>query len=135
MFTSLRLPLICALLLPVTEVALAAECATDEGRGAQLFAFECSACHSLTKDVKGMMGPSLAGVIGRKSGALTDFNYSQAMLLKDVTWQIESIAQLIEQPQAFVPGTFMPYAGMAVAQDRQAVACFIKNNINRPSSG
>ncbi|MBA2922872.1 c-type cytochrome [Pseudomonas sp. P7] len=126
MLTSLRLPLFCALLSCLTQAALAEECSSDRSRGAQLFANECSACHSVTKGVTGMMGPSLAGVIGRKSGALAGFNYSQAMRGKDFNWQVENIAQLIEQPQAFMPGTYMPYAGMASAQDRQAVACFVK---------
>ena len=73
-----------------------------------------------------VMGPNLFGVYGRKSGSLPGFSYSQAMRDKDVSWQAENITQLITQPQAYVPGTYMPYMGLASADDRQAVACFLK---------
>jgi cytochrome c len=126
MLTSLRLPLIGLLSLTVAHTALAGDCVPDQGHGAQVFANECAVCHSVTKGMTGMMGPNLAGVVGRKSGSLEGFNYSQAMRNKDINWQAENIAQLITQPQAFVPGTYMPYMGLASADDRQAVVCFLK---------
>lgn len=126
MFTALRVSLFGLLSLTLTNAALAAECAPDQGHGAQVFANECAVCHSVTKGMAGMMGPNLAGVVGRKSGSLEGFNYSQAMRNKDINWQAENIAQLIAQPQAFVPGTYMPYMGLASADDRQAVVCFLK---------
>ena len=130
MFTSLRLPLIGLLSLTLAHTALAADCAPDQGHGAQVFANECAVCHSVTKGMTGMMGPNLAGVVGRKSGSQEGFNYSQAMRSKDINWQAENIAQLITQPQAYVPGTYMPYMGMASADDRQAVVCFLKEQQN-----
>jgi cytochrome c len=126
MFTSLRLPLIGLLSFTLTQAAQAAECTPDQGHGAQVFANECGVCHSVSKSMTGMMGPNLAGVFGRKSGSLEGFNYSQAMRSKDINWQAENIKQLITQPQAFVPGTYMPYMGLASADDRQAVVCFLK---------
>lgn len=126
MFTSLRLPLIGLLSFTLAQAALAAECTPDQGHGAQVFANECGVCHSVSKGMTGMMGPNLAGVFGRKSGSLEGFNYSQAMRSKDINWQAENITQLITQPQAFVPGTYMPYMGLASADDRQAVVCFLK---------
>ncbi|CAI8836019.1 MULTISPECIES: c-type cytochrome [unclassified Pseudomonas] len=126
MFTSLRLPLIGLLSIVLADTTYAADCAPDQGRGAQVFANECAVCHSVAKGMTGMMGPNLAGVVGRKSGSLEGFNYSQAMRNKDIDWQAENIAQLITQPQAFVPGTYMPYMGLASADDRQAVVCFLK---------
>ncbi|MFJ3369631.1 c-type cytochrome [Pseudomonas sp. NPDC086251] len=126
MVTALRVSLFGLLSLSLTNAALAAECAPDQGHGAQVFANECAVCHSVTKGMAGMMGPNLAGVVGRKSGSLEGFNYSQAMRKKDINWQAENIAQLIAQPQAFVPGTYMPYMGLASADDRQAVVCFLK---------
>ena len=43
----------------------------------------CAACHSDKPDA---IGPSLRGVYGRKSGALPDFRYSNAMLRANLTW-------------------------------------------------
>ncbi|WP_419710085.1 c-type cytochrome [Pseudomonas sp. NFX224] len=126
MFTVLRLPLIGLLSFTLAQAALAADCAPAKSRGAEVFANECGVCHAVSKGTTGMMGPNLAGVIGRKSGSLEGFNYSQAMRNKNIDWQAENIEQLITQPQAYVPGTYMPYMGMASADDRQAVVCFLK---------
>lgn len=126
MLSTRRVSLISLLSLALAHSAVAAECAPDTAHGAQVFANECAVCHTVSKGVAGMMGPNLAGVVGRKSGSLAGFSYSQAMRSKDVTWQVETISQLITSPQAFVPGTYMPYMGLASADDRQAVACFLK---------
>jgi cytochrome c len=128
MFTSLRLPLIGLLSLTLAQAVLAADCTPLQSRGAEVFANECAVCHAVSKGVTGMMGPNLAGVIGRKSGALEGFNYSQAMRSQNIDWQAESIEQLITQPQAFVPGTYMPYMGLASAEDRQAVVCYLQQH-------
>jgi len=126
MFTSLRMPLFGLLSFTLVQAAAAAECAPVVNRGAEVFANECSVCHAVTKGTEGMMGPKLNGVFGRKAGSLAGFSYSQAMRDKDVNWQAESIKQLITQPQAYVPGTYMPYMGLASADDREAVACYLK---------
>ena len=126
MITSQKFSLIGLLTLALAQTVVAADCAPDQGRSAQVFANECGVCHSVSKGMAGMMGPNLAGVVGRKSGSLEGFSYSQAMRSKDVTWQAETISQLITQPQAYVPGTYMPYMGLASADDRQAVVCYLK---------
>lgn len=126
MFTSQKFSLFGLLTLALAQTVVAADCTPDQGHGAQVFANECGVCHSVSKGTAGMMGPSLAGVVGRKSGSLEGFSYSQAMRSKDVTWQAETISQLITQPQAYVPGTYMPYMGLASADDRQAVVCYLK---------
>ena len=126
MFTSQKFSLIGLLSLALAQTVVAADCTPDQGHGAQVFANECGGCHSVSKGMAGMMGPNLSGVVGRKSGSLEGFSYSQAMRSKDVTWQAETISQLITQPQAYVPGTYMPYMGLASADDRQAVVCYLK---------
>lgn len=126
MFCSLRLPLVGLLSLTFAHAVLAAECAPALQKGAEVFARECAVCHAVSKGASGMMGPNLSGVIGRKSGTLTGFNYSQAMRDKAIDWQAETITQLITQPQAYMPGTYMPYMGLADAGDREAVVCYLK---------
>ena len=126
MFTSQKFSLFGLLTLALAQTVVAAECTPDQGHGAQVFANECGVCHSVSKGMAGMMGPNLSGVVGRKSGSLEGFSYSQAMRSKDVTWQAETISQLITAPQAYVPGTYMPYMGLASADDRQAVVCYLK---------
>ncbi|MCY1290748.1 hypothetical protein D9M68_382740 [compost metagenome] len=93
-------------------------------KGSAAFAADCAVCHAV-KDVPGMMGPHLDGLVGRTSGSLPGFSYSQAMKTKSQVWDAQSIAAFIAEPQAVVPGTYMPYAGMADAASRDAVACFL----------
>ncbi len=93
----------------------------------ECFANECGVCHAVTKGTAGMMGPNLFGVVGRKSGSLRRLQLLPGHAQQETsTWQAENITQLITQPQAFVPGTYMPYMGLASADDRQAVVCFLK---------
>lgn len=122
--TYLCLGLAVATLLQTAQ-ALAACAPAAVEKGGALFANECSVCHAVHKDVAGLMGPNLNGVIGRAAGTLPGFSYSQAMKSKAVAWQADSLQSFIGQPQAFVPGTYMPYMGMAEAVDREAVACFL----------
>lgn len=126
MFTAHTLSLAGVLSLLLAQNAFAIECGPDQGHGAQVFANECGVCHAVTQGGATMMGPNLAGVYARTSGSLAGFSYSQAMRDKAVEWQAETLVQFITQPQAFVPGTYMPYMGLASADDRQAVACFLK---------
>ncbi|MDD2046274.1 c-type cytochrome [Pseudomonas putida] len=112
-------------LLQVSQVQAAACAPASVDKGSKLFAQECSVCHAVQKDVTGMMGVNLHGVAGRTSGTVPGFSYSQAMKNKAVNWKAESLQAFITQPQAFVPGTYMPYTGMAAAEDSAAVACFL----------
>lgn len=116
-----------ALALLLSQAALAAPaCApATVNQGSAAFAAECSVCHAVKAEVQGMMGPNLAGVVGRTSGSLPGFSFSQAMKSKAQVWDRQNIAAFIAQPQAGVPGTYMPYAGMADAASRDAVACFL----------
>ena len=112
--------------LALTQPALAADCAPAQvEKGAALFGSDCSVCHSAKPGGPAMMGPNLHGLYGRTSGSLAGFSYSQAMKAKAVEWQLDSLEQFIAQPQGFVAGTYMPYAGMAGADDRHAVGCFL----------
>jgi cytochrome c len=49
--------------------------AGDAAAGQQVFASHCSVCHTTEPSVN-KIGPSLAGVFGRKSGTEAGFNYS-----------------------------------------------------------
>ncbi|WP_342245561.1 c-type cytochrome [Pseudomonas sp. OTU5201] len=118
--------LLSVVLLLMAQSALAADCAPAQvQKGETLFGSDCSVCHSAKQDGPTMMGPNLHGLYGRQSGSLAGFSYSQAMKTKAVEWQLDSLEQFIAQPQGFVAGTYMLYAGMASADDRRAVGCFL----------
>ena len=59
--------------------------AGDAGAGKVVFANQCAACHT-TEVGKNGFGPSLAAVVGRKSGSLAGFTYSPAMAQAGLVW-------------------------------------------------
>jgi len=88
-------------------------------------AFEqCAACHSLDGSGKDD-GPTLKGVIGRKAGSLEDFRYSAAMKRSDVTWDAATLDKYIADPQAFIPGNRMAFAGITDRSQRDDLIAYL----------
>lgn len=106
-------------------VALTGVRAQDAEHGMGVFEDVCAQCHSLEPGMN-RIGPSLAGVVGRKAGALDDFNYSQALEQSDVQWTPSNLAEFIEAPKDFIPGNRMPFTGLPDADQRQAVVAYLQ---------
>ena len=83
--------------------ALAAE---DLGAGQEIYQAQCSACHSNQPGVNGI-GPSLAGVAGRKVGSLPGFHFTPAISGSGLTWDAKTFIQFLADPSKLVPGTAM----------------------------
>ena len=96
----------------------------DPARGEKKFE-DCAACHSLQKGVANV-GPSLAGILGRKAGEIEDFRYSPAMKRSGIVWSAPTLASFIADPQKVVPANRMPYAGMTDAGDRADLVAFLE---------
>ena len=107
----------------VSVVAAAPAFAADAAHGKQVFA-QCAACHSDKPDA---IGPSLKGVYGRKSGSLSDFRYSNAMLRANLTWDDTTLHAYIKDPQAKVPGNHMPFGGLSNDPDIGDVVAYLKD--------
>lgn len=88
----------------------------------------CAACHSLTPGQHGL-GPSLAGMFGRKAGAAEGYNYSPAMKNSDVVWSEETLDAHLKDVKGFIPGnkmgTLFPN-GVQDADERAAVIAYLK---------
>ena len=97
--------------------------AADPEKGKAVFE-QCAACHSLdgTGDYD---GPSLKGIIGRKAGSLEDYRYSAAMKRSDVTWDAATLDKYVADPQAFVPGNRMAFAGIGDQAQRDDLIAYI----------
>src|SRR3954462_4037295 len=97
--------------------------AADPEKGKAVFE-QCAACHSL--DGSGDYdGPSLKGVIGRKAGSLEDYRYSAAMKRSDVTWDATTLDKYVTDPQAFIPGNRMAFAGISDAGLRADLIAYL----------
>ena len=97
---------------------------SDTSRGAKLFE-ECRACHTTDAGVH-LVGPSLRGVVGRKSGTLDDFRYSPAMKRADIVWTRQTLDAFIADPQGIVPANRMPFSGIPDAKSRAAVIEYLQ---------
>jgi cytochrome c len=111
----------CAMLVATTFTSQVR--GADVERGKAVFE-QCAACHSL--DGAGDYdGPTLKGVIGRKAGSLEDYRYSAAMKRSDVVWDAATLDQYVADPQAFIPGNRMAFAGINDKTQRDDLIAFL----------
>ena len=103
----------------------AAAQAGDAVAGQATFA-RCGICHTVEVG-KNKIGPSLAGVVGRKAGTLAGYNYSTQMVASGVTWTPAVLDKYLTKPQSVVPGTKMIFPGLPNAVDRANVIAYLKN--------
>jgi cytochrome c len=96
----------------------------DATRGELRFT-DCAACHSLMSGANNI-GPSLAGLFGRKAGTIADFRYSPAMRRSTITWTPQLLDEFIADPQKLVPANRMPYSGMSNAGDRADLIVYLQ---------
>ena len=85
--------------------------AGDAAAGKSVFTAACSICHSAQPGKNGV-GPSLFGVVGRKTGEEPGFHYSPANQGANLTWDATTLDKYLQAPRATIPGTTMTYGGM-----------------------
>jgi cytochrome c len=115
------------LLLFLIPVAASAE------DGAKLFT-PCRACHSLDPADQGLPGPNLAGIIGRKVGGDTAFDYSPVLRKangEDLRWDAERLDRFLADPAEMFPGLWMSIRGVEDAADRSALVRFLSDPASR----
>jgi cytochrome c len=100
-----------ALLAMLVVICPIAGRAADADAGQAIFKTQCGICHSPVQG-KNMVGPSLFGVVGRKSGSVEGFHYSAANRAAEITWTPEILDKYLTAPREVVPGTIMTYPGL-----------------------
>jgi cytochrome c oxidase assembly protein Cox11 len=96
-----------------------ADAAPDAAHGRALFAERCAACHALDRN---KIGPMLAGVVGRRAGAATGYDYSAALKNVGLVWSADNLERWLADPRAFVPGAKMPIRVLDEPSRRDIVA-------------
>ena len=116
------LPGLTALFLVFLAFAASPAPAADSDHGKVLYQ-TCAACHTERPDA---LGPSLKGVVGRKSAALEDFRYSNPMKRANLVWDEVNLREYIQDPQAKVKGNRMPYGGLTDGKDVDEIIAYLK---------
>ena len=105
-------------------------CASGPGMAADVEAGKtafkkCTLCHT-TEAGKNKIGPSLFGIVGRKSATLDGFNYSEGMKKFDHTWDEGTLDEYLTDPRATVPGTKMIFPGIKDKTERDDVIAYLE---------
>jgi cytochrome c len=116
--------LACATVLTAPLLLVAAQASAQDAKHGEALFTECRACHALEPGVNNV-GPTLAGIVGRKAASVDDFRYSPAMKRSGITWNRQTLDAFIADPQKLVPATRMPYSGLPDAKDRADLIAYI----------
>jgi cytochrome c len=97
--------------------------AGDLSAGQSVFAARCATCHA-TAPGENKIGPSLAGIVGSKSGSVPGFNFSPAIKDANVTWDDANLDKYLASPTGFIHGTRM-FVNLPNETDRQNVIAYL----------
>ncbi len=114
-----------------SENIMALFASTSAAEGEKIFK-KCAACHSIAKGGKNKIGPVLWGVLGRKSGSISDYKYSKAMVAHEKLWSFEEMYGFLIKPKDWIKGTKMSFAGLKNAKDRASVILYMNQNTDNP---
>ena len=116
-------------LLPALLLAVAVPTATAEPDGRAVFELRCASCHAVAAGAPPGAGPNLAGVVGRRVGGDPGFDYSpvlKAARQEGQVWDEAMLERFLADPEEMFPGLWMGNNGLRAAEDRAAVAAFLR---------
>lgn len=115
-------------LIALTSATLAAPAFAegDAKAGKKVFR-KCKACHQLQADKNGT-GPNLVNIIGRASGSVEAYGYSDAMAAANLVWDAETLAAFLAAPKEVVPGNSMSFSGLKKEKDITNLIAYLAEN-------
>ncbi len=115
-----------ASLLIAGALALGAQSALaqDAAKGEKVYK-KCKACHALEAG-KNKVGPTLAGVFGRKAGGVDGFKYSKAMAESGIVRDDKTMDEFLAKPKTVVPKTRRAFPGLKKEADRANLIAYLK---------
>ena len=92
----------------------------EEAAGKQVFADHCAVCHD------GILGPSLAGVVGRPAASAPGFAYSNALKKSGITWTEDNLRKWITETDYVVRYTQMPHISIKDPAEQIYLLAYLK---------
>ena len=109
----------------IFEVATVTQArAQDAAAGKKVFNSQCDTCHS-THPGRNIVGPSLYSVVGRHSGMIPNFHYSDANRASGLVWDPTTLDRYLAAPRQVVPGTLMTYPGLKDPHQRADLIAYL----------
>lgn len=71
------------------------------GAGESLYAKKCLSCHPVTPGAH-KLGPSLAGMVGRKAGTAPGFSKYKGLIGSNIVWTEDALDKWLANPKAFL---------------------------------
>ncbi|WP_243375685.1 c-type cytochrome [Sandarakinorhabdus cyanobacteriorum] len=87
------------MLATLAALAAAAPAAAQDAKAGEKAFVQCKACHSVVAG-QNRIGPSLAGVAGRRIASVPGFNYSAALKKRTGTWTDANMNAWLTRPSA-----------------------------------
>ena len=115
----------CLTAVSIVLLSGAGASAQDAAAGEKVF-LKCKACHQIGEGAKNAVGPVLNGVVGRHSGSVPGYNYSDANKNSGLTWDEATLKEYLKNPKAKVPGTKMIFPGLPNEADIDNVIAYLK---------
>jgi len=96
----------------------------DVAAGKKIYAKKCKVCHSV-KAGQNKMGPSMAGIFGKKAGS-TNFRKYKGLKGSDIVWNQENLDKFLADPKKFLGKKTSMNSRLKGAKKRAAVIEYLK---------
>ncbi|VDN56350.1 unnamed protein product [Dracunculus medinensis] len=103
----------------------------DYEKGKKVFKQRCLQCH-VVDSMAAKTGPTLHGIIGRKSGTVPGYDYTTANKNKGVIWTRETLFEYLLNPKKYIPGTKMVFAGLKKPEERADLIKYLEVESAKP---
>ena len=113
------------LLTLLAAVTIRPALAQDSAAGEKVFV-KCRACHQIGESARNGVGPNLNGLIGRHSGTVEGYSYSDANKNSGLTWDEATFRDYIKNPRAKIPGTKMVFVGLQSETEIDNLIAYLK---------
>jgi len=114
-------------LVAAAAITMGHSLARADDPGEKVFKKYCTTCHTVEAG-KTKIGPSLAGVVGRKAGTIPGYAYTDANKNSGIVWDEAKLDQYLINPKAVIPGTKMIFTGIKQDDERKALIDYLKQS-------
>lgn len=95
-------------------------------KGAKVFKYKCSACHSMDPNKSQFFGPHLANIFNREIATIEGYTFPETTKQHDIVWTESTLYEWLENPQKMVKDMCMPFTGLPKQEDRDALMAYLK---------